>query len=133
MKIRRAKKGFFAESAASSDLAFLLIIYFLVMAGFNINFGFIMNLPAKNSTRLVLKDDLLRLEMDERGGIYHEGIKMDLAEAETEIRAAAVGHPGLAVLLAIDGEAPWQEVVLFVEMAQKLDIEAFSFNIKENP
>ena len=130
MKIRRSEKSAFNETAASSDIAFLLIIYFLVIAGFNINQGFIMNLPAKDSTRLILKDDLLRLEMDSSGTIIYGDIKMDMAEAEREIRAAAAGHPNLAVVLSIDAQAPWQFVVSFVELAQKLEIEAFSFNLR---
>ena len=132
MKLRRPGKNISIETSATSDLAFLLIIYFLVIAGFNINQGFIVNLPAKNSSRLILKDDLARFEMDSTGGLFHNGAKIELAEAEREISAAAAGHPDLAVLLSIDGQAPWQNVVLFVELAQKLNIEAFSFSLKEN-
>ena len=131
MKIKRQKKGSFGESASSSDLAFLLIIYFLVIAGFNINQGFIMNLPAKDSTRLILRDDLLRFEMDSKGAIFHHGTEMSIVETEQGIRAAVAGHPNLAVVLSIDGDAPWQQVVYFVELAQKLEIESFSFNMKE--
>ena len=64
MKINRRKKIGFLETCAASDLAFLLIIYFLVIAGFNINRGFIMNLPAKDSTRMILREDLLRFDMN---------------------------------------------------------------------
>lgn len=131
MKIKRQKKGFFAVTAASSDLAFLLIIYFLVVAGFNTNFGLMLNLPAKNSARLVFRDDLLRFDMDREGLIYCEGIKLDLAQTEAEISAAAAGNPDLAVLLSIDPGASWQYVVSFVEVARKLNIEAFSFSMKE--
>jgi biopolymer transport protein ExbD len=49
---RSGQAGF--DSGASSDIAFLLIIYFIVIAGFNINNGFLMNLPEKNSTRFIL-------------------------------------------------------------------------------
>jgi biopolymer transport protein ExbD len=130
MKIRSRKRAAFQETSASSDLAFLLIVYFLVIAGFNINFGFMMNLPEKNSTRLILRENLLAFEMDRRGALFHHGTEMDLWEAEREIRAAVAGHPHLAVVLSIDGEAPWQKVVSFVELAQKLEIESFSFNLK---
>ena len=130
MRIKRQKKGFFAETAASSDLAFLLIIYFLVIAGFNINQGFLMNLPAKNSTRLILKDDLMRFEMDGGGKLFYRGAELNISSAEREIRTAAAGHPNLAVVLSIAPEAPWQQVVYFVELAQKLRIDSFSFNMK---
>ena len=131
MIIKKRRRGIFAETAASSDLAFLLIIYFLVIAGFNINQGFLMNLPAKNSTRLILRDDLLRFEMDSSGKIIYEGTEINIAQAEAQIRQAAGGRPDLAIVLAIDPSAPWQEVVSFVELAQKLNVEAFSFNLKE--
>ena len=134
MKIKRGKRAAFRETAASSDLAFILIIYFLVIAGFNVNMGFIMNLPEKDSTRLLLREDLMRFEMDMRGAIFYQGAAMGIDEAEQEIRAAVRGHPHMAVVLSIDGQAPWQQVVSFVELAQKLEIESFSFNIAgENP
>ena len=131
MKIKKRKKGIFQETAASSDLAFLLIIYFLVIAGFNINQGFLMNLPAKDSVRLILKDDLMRFEMDGQGSIYYEDTPLNIAQAEHLIRNAVAGHPNLAVVLLIDSHAPWQQVVSFVELAQKLQVDSFSFNIRE--
>ena len=131
MKIKRQKKIGMAETSASSDVAFLLIIYFLVITGFNINQGFLLNLPAKNSTRLVLKDELLRLEMDRNGTLFYEGTELTLAEAERDLRLAVAEHPNLALVLSIDSEAPWQHVVYFVELAQKLKVDSFSFNMKE--
>lgn len=129
MTIKRRRRIRYEDSAASSDLAFLLIIYFLVIAGFNINQGFIMNLPAKDYTRLVLRDDLMRFEMDSRGGIHYGGTELSLSVAEKEIKTAVAGHPNLAVILSIHPEAPWQQVVLFVELAQKLEVDSFSFNM----
>ena len=131
MKIKPRKRGTFIETAATSDLAFLLIIYFLVMAGFNVSQGFLVNLPAKNTTRLVLKEELLRFEMDRQGKIYYEGNVLSIRDAERDIRAAITAHPALAVVLSIDPKAPWQRVVSFVELAQKLQVDSFSFNMKE--
>ena len=131
MKVKRPKRGLFAESAASSDLAFLLIIYFLVIAGFNVNIGFLMNLPDRGSTRFILRDDLMRFEMDGEGKLFHQDIELDLLEVERGIRTAVAGNPNVAVFISIDAKAPWQQVVSFVELAQKLRVEAFSFNIRD--
>ena len=133
MRIKRRERDITAESSASSDVAFLLIIYFLVIAGFNINQGFLMNLPAKDSTLLVQKDNLMRFEMDGRGVLINNGSEMSVSEAEHAIRAAIAGHPNLAVVLSIDPKAPWQQVVFFVEIAQKLQVDSFSFNMREIP
>jgi biopolymer transport protein ExbD len=131
MRIKRRARGVSGETSASSDVAFLLIIYFLVIAGFNVNQGFLMNLPAKNTTRLILRDDLMRFEMDRGGAVFYRGAELSMAGAEREIREAASGRPNLAVVLSIDPEAPWQSVVTFVELAQKLRVEAFSFSMRE--
>ncbi|MDR3201455.1 MAG: biopolymer transporter ExbD [Spirochaetales bacterium] len=129
MNLARRKRRAYEDSAALSDLAFLLIIYFIVIAGFNVNKGFLMNLPAKDSTRFVLKDDLLRFELDASGSLSHQGEAVDIALAEAEIRGLAASHPNLALALSVDPETPWQNVVSFVELAQKLHVESFSFSM----
>jgi biopolymer transport protein ExbD len=131
MKLKRRKKIGFSDSSASSDIAFLLIIYFIVIAGFNINKGFIINLPAKDSTRLILKDNLLRFEMDSGGNINHDEQIISIKAAEQMIRNGQRDNPNIAVMLNIDPQAKWQQVVSFVELAEDLKIDSFSFSMKK--
>jgi biopolymer transport protein ExbD len=131
VKIRRRIRGGIQESSAASDLAFLLIIYFLVIAGFNVNLGFLMNLPERGSTRFIQTGDLMRFEMDAAGNLFYSGAMLSLTSAEAEIEGAVASNPNVAVILSIDGGAPWQQVVLFVELAQKLAVDTFSFNMRE--
>ena len=129
MQIKRKIRPKSDDSSASSDVAFLLIIYFMVIAGFNVNKGFIMNLPAKDSTRLIKREDLLRFELDSQGSVLFQGFAIDRATAEATIGEAIADNPNLAVILTISPQAPWQEVVSFVELAQRLQIDSFSFTI----
>jgi len=131
MNIPRRKKTGFLESSAASDLAFLLIIYFLVIAGFNVNKGFIITLPAKDSTRLILKDDLLRFEMDSKGDVFHNDEALSIPKAKSLIQKAQIENPNIAVIITIDSKAHWQNVVSFVELAQDLQIDSFSFSMKK--
>jgi biopolymer transport protein ExbD len=130
MTIRRRKRTRYEDSSALSDLAFLLIIYFIVIAGFNVNKGFLMTLPARDSTRFILKDDLLRYELDGSGRLLFQGEMRNDAAAEQEIRSALSSNPNLAVVLTVDPQTPWQRVVSFVELAQKLQVDSFSFTMK---
>jgi biopolymer transport protein ExbD len=130
MKIKRNKKQSFPESSTASDLAFLLIIYFIVIAGFNINKGFLMDLPAKDSTRLILREDLLRFEMDGEGRILHDEENLSLSGARSLIQNSQRDNPNIAVIITIDGQARWQNVVSFVELAQDMKIDSFSFSMK---
>jgi len=127
MKLRKRNRNSFLETCAASDMAFLLIIYFMVIAGFNISTGFLMNLPAKNSTRMILREDLVRFELDEFGQIIHNGEIIETAEAKRIIGSAQKINPNIAVILSINKDAIWQEVVSFVEVAQDLNIDSFSF------
>jgi biopolymer transport protein ExbD len=129
--IKRRVKKKVEENSALSDLAFLLIIYFIVIAGFNINKGFLMNLPAKDSTRIVAREDILRYEIDASGRIVSGGSTVDAGTVERAIRSGTARNPNIAVALAISPHAPWQAVVSFVELAQKLRVESFSFKMQE--
>lgn len=131
MKLKRTKRSLFEPTSVLSDLAFLLIIYFIVIAGFNINKGFLMNLPAKDSTRMLLKDDILRYELSETGNILYDGHILSREEAEKNISVAISAHPNLSLLLMVSPRAPWQNVVSFVEIAEKLSVDAFSFKISD--
>jgi biopolymer transport protein ExbD len=127
MTIRRRKRRSYGDSGASSDLAFLLIIYFIVIAGFNVNKGFLLTLPAKDSQRLIQKDELLRFNLDSGGGLIFQGAPCGYPAAEREIRAKAAAYPNMALLLTVDPQAPWQALVSFVELAQDLEVDSFSF------
>jgi biopolymer transport protein ExbD len=104
----------------------------MVIAGFNINTGFLMNLPARDSTRYILDEDLLRFEMDAAGNILLRGEKIDISHAKTVIRSVQSYNPNIAVIIAIDAQANWQNVVSFVEVAQDLRIDSFSFSVKRD-
>ena len=113
-------------------MAFLLIIYFMVIAGFNISTGFLMNLPARDSTRLILRDDLLRFELNNEGAIIHDNEIIDTPQARRIIGSSQAANPNIAVILTIDKETAWQRVVSFVEIAQDLKIDSFSFTMKRD-
>jgi biopolymer transport protein ExbD len=131
MTIKRQKKRVFGDSGASSDIAFLLIIYFIVIAGFNINKGFLLTLPAKDSQRLIQKDELLRFSLDSRGVLMFQGGACDYPAAEREIRSKLALYPNAALLLTVDPLTPWQALVSFVELAQDLEVDSFSFVMDE--
>jgi biopolymer transport protein ExbD len=124
--VRRRKRGGIENSSALSDMAFLLIIYFIVIAGFNVNRGFLMNLPQKGSVTTVQSGDLLRFSLDEGGTLFFQGNSVTAGEAAGKIRALAAERPNMAVALSVNGGAPWQSVVSFVDLARSLGVENFS-------
>ncbi|MDR0403856.1 MAG: biopolymer transporter ExbD [Treponema sp.] len=129
MNIRRPRRAAI-ESSALSDMAFLLIIYFIVIAGFNLNRGFLLALPQKDSVRMVRKDELLRFRLDGEGTIVFEDAATDQSRAERRIQAAVAANPNLAVALVVAPGTPWQSVVTFVSLVQKAGVSSFSFSME---
>ena len=132
MLIKRKAQSGIENSSALSDMAFLLIIYFIIIAGFNVNRGFLLNLPKKDSVLLVPRDELLRFSLNESGSLFFLGTPLSYDEARKKIHTAIAGHPNTAVILSIDEKAPWQSVVSFVELAQENKVDSFSFSIRRD-
>ncbi|MDR1178504.1 MAG: biopolymer transporter ExbD [Spirochaetaceae bacterium] len=127
MNLRRPKRAGAGENAAFSDLAFLLIIYFLVIAGFTVNRGFPLDLSSRDPVSPVPQDEVLRFRLDREGRLFLDGLERNRREAESIIAASVASRPGLVLVLDVDPLAPWQEVVSFVELARRLEVQSFSF------
>ncbi len=116
---------------ALNDLSFLLIIYFLVIAGFNVNQGFLLDLPSQDKPRVVHKEDLLRLGVTESGDLTAHGKVLD-REALTEIIIQSLtDHPNITVVLSIDPKAPYQKVVDVIHVVRTYQVQNFSFFMAE--
>jgi biopolymer transport protein ExbD len=131
MKISRRRRAASEalESGTLSDLAFLLIIYFIVIAGFNVNQGFLLGLPAKGSSKLVYKDDIVVVRMSSSGSLWVNGAATSPDEFERRLAATAAARPNLSLLLRVAPETPWQKVVDMISLAQRRKVENFSFTL----
>ena len=129
IKIKRRKGVDIADSGALSDLAFLLIVFFIVIAIFNINKGFILGLPQKHSTKILNIKDILRITLNENSEIVLKDEITTLLEVEAQVKEILQINPNLTVLLRIHPDVDYQSVVSIVEVVRKLDVENFSFSM----
>ena len=74
-----------SSSGALNDLSFLLIIFFIVIAGFNVNKGFLLNLPVKDKPRIVKTDDLMKCRLTASGSILVDDKSLTLDELRTAV------------------------------------------------
>ena len=114
---------------ALSDLSFLLIIYFLVIAGFSVNTGFLLGLPSRDKPRIVQTDDLIRLNLDIGGGLYYKGKNLDEADLDNLLTEGIKAHPNLTVALSIHPEVPYQRFIDVVKAVRGSRVENYSFSM----
>lgn len=133
MNLRR-KKGMPDDpggSGSMNDLSFLLIIFFIVIASFTINKGFVLNLPDRDTPRVVQTQDLVRCLLMSDGTLVFDNQNISFNQLEEELNQKKLHSPNMTFLLEIEPETKYQTFVDVIDKIRKLDIENFSFKMKE--
>ncbi|MEE1181484.1 MAG: biopolymer transporter ExbD [Treponema sp.] len=118
------------SSGSLNDLSFLLIIFFIVIAGFNVNKGFLLNLPSKEKPIVVNTQDIIKCSLNGDGKIFLEESEIEITELSKKISDKLVTWPNMTFLLTIDPDTPYQKVVDVISVIRKLKVENFSFRMK---
>lgn len=119
------------SSGSLNDLSFLLIIFFIVIAGFNVNKGFLLNLPSKDKPIVVNTEDILKCSLSRNGSVFMDGKEIPLAELSGIIEEKLKVWPNMTFLLSIDGECSYQSVVNVISTIRKCKVENFSFRMED--
>lgn len=112
-----------------SDIAFLLIIFFLLIAVFNREAGLPLILPTDAPSRA--ERVLLSVRIRRDGGYELSGRMMSSAELTVAIEELLRRSPDATLLARIDPEAPYGALVTLVDRARALGVVAFSFDMEE--
>lgn len=118
-------------SGSMNDLSFLLIIFFIVIASFAINKGFVLNLPDKNTPVMVLTDELVRCTLCEDGSLVFNGDPITMDQLESSIKAKQAKYPNMTFLLEIEPDTRYQLVVDVIDQIRNMEVENFSFKMGE--
>ena len=121
-----------SSSGALNDLSFLLIIFFIVIAGFNVNKGFLLNLPVKDKPRIVKTDDLMKCRLTSDGSIMVDNRQLTLEKLRTSIQEKKAEWPNMTFLLLIDSETEYQKVVDIIYEIKQQKVENFSFRMEDS-
>ncbi len=120
------------SSGSLNDLSFLLIIFFIVIAGFNVNKGFLLNLPSKEKPIVVNTQDILKCSISGEGKLSLDGSEIGLGELSEKVSEKLISWPNMTFLLTIDPEASYQNVVDVISVIRKLKVENFSFRMNRS-
>ena len=133
MNIKRKRKKLLniADSGALSDLAFLLIIFFIIIAVFNVNKGFLLGLPQKGSTKIVNIEDIIKVILTKDNNLIYNDHDIKLEELEKLVKERINVRPNMTFLLKISPEAKYQNVVSVVDSILSLNVDNFSFSMIE--
>ena len=128
-------------TSSMSDIAFLLLVFFLTTTVFDIKKGLGMTLPPHSENTDVkqrLKDDnILRVWINKQGLVYVDGVRTSIPEIQGKVEQLIRNRPELVVSLKTHREAEYNLMVKVLEQLQLAEAEKISlstgFQGKESP
>lgn len=128
VKIKRNIKATAEITLSSmSDVAFLLIIFFLVTSIFLLKDGLHLSMPDKNKPPVLMSAaKIFTIELRKDGSLYIKGRKLELAEVRNELNKWKREKPGGALLLKISGDLPYEKAVTLIDAVKVSGDSRFS-------
>ncbi|HRX46409.1 MAG TPA: biopolymer transporter ExbD [Spirochaetota bacterium] len=113
--------------SSMSDIAFLLIIFFLVTSIFLMKDGLHVSMPDRNKPPVFISaDKILTIEYRKDGFLYLKDKKAEMAEIKEELSKWNIDNSGEAVLLKISGELPYEKAVTLIDTVKASGETKFS-------
>ena len=130
MKLNRRKKSFLIPIFSMSDIAFLLLIFIMLVA--LINYRVEVNIDyAEASTALrTTAEKNLEVWIDREGGIYLDGIPADHPSLERKIDELYRTAPDTRIHIIADRNTPYEKINSVLEILQILQYRVVSFVVK---
>ncbi len=132
IRVRESKSGK-DFSGAMTDISFLLIVFFLVTTVFISTQGILIKLPElETAPRRLHPDEIISVEIISHGKYKIGGTLVGLEELIPLIsgRIASLAEPIL--VLGVNGEIKYQEVLEVLEIAKEYGASSFSIQYQES-
>jgi biopolymer transport protein ExbD len=115
------------STASMSDIAFLLLVFFIVSTIFHQEQGLPLLLPGRASRTVTLPpESILGIEVDGMDVVRLDGVPFAIPGLEREIRRRIAANPRLVVQLRVHPAAPYGTMVDVLDEVQLADAERVS-------
>jgi biopolymer transport protein ExbD len=127
---RKSRKAFLISTNSLSDIAFLLLIFIMLLALINYRKEINIEYPeAKTALRTVAERNL-EVWIDRDGDIYLNGYDADLHAFENEIIRLYQSAPDTRIHIIADRNTPYEKINSALEIMQILQYRVVSFVVK---
>ncbi len=129
MKIKRKKEHeAYIPTASMSDIAFLLILFFMVTTVFRVEKGIPITLPkAKATERIRLRRNTTNVWVDREGRIVIDDKLVSLSLLGVKIQEKLTENPDLIVILRADHYAKYKTVNQVIEKLREVGALKLTF------
>jgi biopolymer transport protein ExbD len=131
MKLNRGKnKNFYIPLNSMSDVAFLLLIFIMLVALINYRKEVKIEYPNAKTALRTSEEKNLEVWIDREGGVYLDGDEADLLVLEGKIAELYRSAPDTRVHIIADRNTPYEKINAVLEVLQVLQYRVVSFVVK---
>jgi biopolymer transport protein ExbD len=131
VKLRRKRKHFLIPLNSMSDVAFLLLIFIMLVALINYRREVKIEYPEAQSAKRTSAEKNLEIWIDRSGGVYLDGLPASLAEVETEVDNLYRTAPDTRIHIIADRDTSFERVNRVLGILQILQYRVVSFVVKD--
>jgi biopolymer transport protein ExbD len=128
---RNRKKGFFIPLNSMSDVAFLLLIFIMLVALINYRREVKIEYPEANTALRTSAEKNLEIWIDRDGGVYLDGAPAALRDVENTVANVYRRAPDTRLHIIADRNTPYEKINGVLEILQILQYRVVSFVVKE--
>jgi biopolymer transport protein ExbD len=132
MKLRRARgEPFYIPLNSMSDVAFLLLIFIMLVALINYRKEVKIEYPEAQAAQRTSAEKNLEIWIDRDGGVYLDGERSDYRGVELAIADIYRAAPDTRVHIIADRNTPYEKINGVLEILQILQYRVVSFVVKD--
>jgi biopolymer transport protein ExbD len=130
MKIRRKRKSFFIPLFSMPDIAFLLLIFIMLVSLINYRVEVSIDFPHASTALRTNTNKNLEVWVDINGYIYLDGYASNHHELEQKITDLYLTAPDTRVHIIADRNVQYEKINSVLEILQLLQYRVVSFVVK---
>jgi biopolymer transport protein ExbD len=132
MNFSRKRRPFIVPMNAMSDVAFLLLIFIMLVSLINYRKEVKIDYPeAAESVKKLNENNNLELWVDKSGSVYMDGISSNLGEIENAVGELYRTAPDTQIHIIADRDVPFVRVNAILEILQLLEYRVVTFVVQD--
>jgi len=132
MIINRDRKPFFIPTFSMSDIAFLLLIFIMLVSLINYRVEVKIDYPEARTALRATAEKNLEVWVNINGDIFLDGNPSDRIAFERKIAELYISDPDTRVHIIADKNTPYEHINSVLEIMQILQYRVVSFVVKAN-
>ncbi|MDR3336476.1 MAG: biopolymer transporter ExbD [Treponema sp.] len=131
MKLRRDRKNFVVPLNSMSDVAFLLLIFIMLVSLINYRKEVKLDYPEAEMAKKTSMDKNLEIWIDKAGNTYLDGTGCDLKVIEHAVTSLYRNAPDTRLHIIADRDTPYTHVNEVLKILQLIQYRVVSFVVKD--